>query len=237
MDLHHLQLGGDEVENFGDVLAHQPQRAAAIGAEVAGIERDGLARGVRGDAGLAAPPLRRDVVGRGGLGGGRLLDLRRVRLGCRIGGGARGLEALKRQFQLREFTLDLLRTRTEALLLQLRDGDPERLDQGVIGPVGGLDPGDLRPKAEHHGPQNRRIFGKGFGLGSHGRMIRDAGAQFHVKSLIRSANHTTRAGGDDQAGRRQSIPSHSIDSCAEVSRSAVPSACEGHGKRPFSSTL
>jgi len=34
--------------------------------------------------------------------------------------------------------------------------------------------------------------------------------------LIQSGNHTTRAGGEDRAGRRQSIPSHGIESCAEV---------------------
>jgi len=69
-------------------------------------------------------------------------------------------------------------------------------------------------------------------LGRHGRMIRDAGAQFHVKSLIRSANHTIRAGGDDQAGRRQSIPSHNIDSCAEVSRSASRAPARATGSAP-----
>jgi hypothetical protein len=54
MNLHHLQLGGDEVEDLGDVLAHQPQRAAAIGATLAGIEGDDLARRVGGDPRLAA---------------------------------------------------------------------------------------------------------------------------------------------------------------------------------------
>jgi hypothetical protein len=39
-----------------------------------------------------------------------------------------------------------------------------------------------------------------------------------------------RDGGDDQDGRRQSMPSHSIASCAAVKR-AVPSAADGQGKR------
>ena len=50
-------------------------------------------------------------------------------------------------------------------------------------------------------------------------------------------NHTTRAGGAVQAGRRQSMPSHGMDNSPVVNRSAVPSADDGHGKRPFSSTL
>jgi hypothetical protein len=38
--------------------------------------------------------------------------------------------------------------------------------------------------------------------------------------LKRGDYHPTRAGGAPQSGRRQSIPSHSIASCAEVSRTA-----------------
>jgi hypothetical protein len=55
-------------------------------------------------------------------------------------------------------------------------------------------------------------------------------------ALIPLLNQTTRAGGDVHAGRRQSIPSQSIANCAEVSRMA-PSAGDGHGNRPRSSTL
>src|SRR5690625_1536717 len=48
--------------------------------------------------------------------------------------------------------------------------------------------------------------------------------------------YTTRDGGAVQAGRRQSIPSQSMASCAEVSRTG-PSAKDGQGKRPCSRTL
>ena len=57
-----------------------------------------------------------------------------------------------------------------------------------------------------------------------------------IISLNQRDSQATRPGGALQAGRRQSIPSQSIASCAAVSR-ATPSAGEGQGKRPFSSTL
>lgn len=49
-------------------------------------------------------------------------------------------------------------------------------------------------------------------------------------------NLPDRAGGAPQSGRRQSIPSHSIASWAEVSR-ATPASVFGQGKRPRSRTL
>jgi hypothetical protein len=52
---------------------------------------------------------------------------------------------------------------------------------------------------------------------------------------VRQRRYAVLAGGDDQDGRRQSMPSQSMASCALVSR-AVPSAPDGQGKRPFSST-
>lgn len=44
--LDHLELGRDELENLGQVLAEQTKRASAVGAVVAGIEHDPLARRV-----------------------------------------------------------------------------------------------------------------------------------------------------------------------------------------------
>ncbi len=48
--------------------------------------------------------------------------------------------------------------------------------------------------------------------------------------------HPTRAGGAPQVGRRQSMPSQSMASCALVNRVA-PSLALGHGKLPRSRTL
>ncbi len=183
MDLHDLQLRRDEVEDLGDVLADQAQYAAAIGAALTGIEHDGLARRVIGDAGLAAPS-RRDAVGRGGPVGRRLLGFRGVRFGRRIDGGAGGLEAFEREFQLFDLALDLLRARAEALLLEPGDGEPECLHQRLVGAVGSRHPGILRPQAQHHRLQSRGVFGEGAGLVRHGRIISDAGDQNQVKSLI-----------------------------------------------------
>ena len=94
----------------------------------------------------------------------------------------------------------------------------------------------LRPQGDNHRLQNSGIFGKD------GRVARHA-ITYHTRSGIsiktrhfRQINHPTRAGGAPQSGRRQSIPSHSIASCAEVSRTA-PELVFGQGKRPRSRTL
>ena len=121
MDIDHLQFGGDEVEDLGHVFAHQPQYAAAVGAALAGIEHNGLARRVLRDARLAAAPGRDALFQRRGI-GGLVLDLL-WRLGSRIGGGARRLEVFEGKLQLLDLALDLLRTRAVLLLLQPGDGD------------------------------------------------------------------------------------------------------------------
>jgi hypothetical protein len=115
VDLDHLQLGGDEVEDLGHVLADQPQHAAAIGAALAGVEGDDLARRVGEIRGLprrrggsaALPPHRRRLVI------GRLVALRR-----RIGGRTGHLEPLEGELQLRDLAVDLLRARPVSLPLQ-----------------------------------------------------------------------------------------------------------------------
>jgi hypothetical protein len=71
---------------------------------------------------------------------------------------------------------------------------------------------------------------------AHGQILADlplSKKRFCLESLEFQA---VRDGGDDQDGRRQSMPSHSIANCAAVNR-AAPSAAEGQGKRPRSSTL
>ncbi len=203
MDLHHLQLGGDEVEDLGDVLADEAERAAAVGAA------------------------RRDIGS--GL-------VRAVRIGGRVGGGACRLEALERELQLLDLSLDLLRARSEPLLLQARDGDLERLDQRLVGPVGRRDAGDLPMLGKDDRLQGGGVLGQRVDVDLHAAAYPPERQDATSISLNRRSNHTTRAGGAVQAGRRQSIPSHSIASCAEVNR-ATPSAGDGHGKRPFSSTL
>ena len=50
-------------------------------------------------------------------------------------------------------------------------------------------------------------------------------------------NQLTRRGGELHFGRRQSIPSHSIASCAAVNRALPSAARDGQGKRPRSRTL
>ena len=148
MDLDHLQLGGDEVEDLGDVLADQPQRAAAIGAALAGVEDDALARCVGGDPRLAASAGRQALLRCRRVGGGIIGRL--VALRCRIGGRTRHLEALERQFQLRDLAVDLLRARTVSLPLQPGDGELECLDQRLVGAVRRLHPGDLLLLGEDH---------------------------------------------------------------------------------------
>lgn len=66
------------------------------------------------------------------------------------------------------------------------------------------------------------------------RAMRWTGSAFRLRR--QSICQAMRCGGALQDGRRQSMPSHSIASCAAVSR-AVPSARDGQGKRPRSRTL
>jgi hypothetical protein len=141
VDLDHLQLGGDEVEDLGHVLADQPQHTAAIGAVRAGIKGDALARCVRRDTRLAATAgwqkLRRcRRVGGGSI--GRLVALRR-----RVRGRTGHLEALEGELQLRDLAVDLLRARPVLLPLQPGDGELECLDQRLVGPARRLHPDDL----------------------------------------------------------------------------------------------
>ena len=123
MDLDHLQLGGDEVEDLGHVLADQPQRAAAIGATLAGVEDDDLARRVGRDPWLAAAARRQKLLNCRLIGG--LVIGRRVALRRRIGGRTSHLEPLESEFQLRDLAVDLLRARPVSLPLQPGDGELE----------------------------------------------------------------------------------------------------------------
>ena len=99
-------------------------------------------------------------------------------------------------------------------------------------PVGGQ-PSDLTLLGKDDRLQRTRVVGKRIARNGHGRALPE---NRRPGTAISSLRYTTRDGGAVQAGRRQSMPSQSMASCAEVSRTA-PSAGDGQGKRPFSSTL
>jgi hypothetical protein len=66
-------------------------------------------------------------------------------------------------------------------------------------------------------------------------------ARFHPGARKKScaknlAGYTDSCGSHVRSGRRQSMPSSSIDNCARVSETVPPVAC-GHTKRPRSSRL
>jgi len=230
------QLGGDEIEDLGHVLAHQPEIAAAVGAGLARIHHRTLARHLGVDPRLAAAarlaPLTVAIL--------RPATALRLR-GLGLGRGRRGLghghlQVLQRQLQLLDLARDLLRARAELLLFEPGDADLQRPDQRLVGPHRGRHPGGFLALGEDDRLQRGGIVRQGFGRRRHAAILYEAtaGASFVLKSS--TENQTTRAGGAVQAGRRQSIPSHNIASCAEVSR-ATPSAGDGQGKRPRSSTL
>ena len=231
-DLDDLQLRRDQIKHLAHILADEAQVAAAIRAAGAGVELAALARGRVRHARTAA-----------GRAVGRIIRGRRWRL---IGGafidGARGSlgggdqQILQRQLELFDLALDLLGGLAEGLLLQLRDAQPQRLDQLVMGADGRRHLRVLRLQGGDHRPQQGRIFGKACGVTRHAAEYHGAAGSTIKTRRFRRINHPTRAGGTPQSGRRQSIPSHSIASCADVSRTA-PEVVVGHGKRPRSSTL
>ena len=142
--------------------------------------------------------------------------------------GSDRLDILQRQFQLRDGAFDPLRGGAEApppqhgqLRLQLLDQRITGLQPlGLIGQLPGLRGDDRAERLDIIGQ-----IGGGSAHQSLSLICRAAGNRYAVLT-----------GGEDQEGRRQSMPSHSIANCALVSR-AVPSAADGQGKRPFSSTL
>jgi hypothetical protein len=231
-DLQDLQLCRHEVEHLAHVLAHEAQVAAAIRAAAAGVELAPLARGGCRHTGAAARLADFAVIGRALRDGIRLLVVRR-------GGGAFGAgdeQILERQLELFDLALDLLRGLAEGLLLELRDPHLQRLDEQVMRPDRRRHLGVFRLQGGDHRLQNSGIFGKD------GRVARHA-TTYHARSgstiktrRFGQTTHPTRAGGAPQSGRRQSIPSHSIASCADVSRTA-PELVFGQGKRPRSRTL
>ena len=124
--LNDLQLGGDEVEDLGHILADQAQDAAALGATITWIEHDTFARRVIGDPGLAAPSSRRGEC--------RLRRNFSVIPPYRCAGRRHGhFEILEGQLKLFDLAFDLLRARSELLSLQPCNADLESLDQDLVG--------------------------------------------------------------------------------------------------------
>ena len=164
--LDHLELGRDELEDLGQVLAEQTKRAAAVGAVVAGIEHDPLARRVVAKARFT-PPARfgprqcRLLPGVTGIGS----------FARSVVGGNRHLDVLERQLELLEFTADPLRTRPEPLPPQLGDLDPERLDQGLEGQRRRPGAGHLLTLGEDDRLQGGWVVGQDIGQRRHGTSL------------------------------------------------------------------
>ena len=154
--------------------------------------------------------------------------------GRRLDGGS--FDILKSQFELLDRPLDLFRRGAETRPAQGRKLRLQLFDQRVarVKPAGLVGEFDrLRGDDRTQGFDIFRQVGDGL---AHGRILADlplSKKRFCLESLDFQA---VRDGGDDQEGRRQSMPSHSIASCAAVNR-AAPSAAEGQGKRPRSRTL
>lgn len=169
MDLHHLQLGGDKIQNLGNVLADQPQHTAAIGTAPTRVKDNRLPRRIGGDAGLAAAAGRDAFVGLGLIRNRTTRIVRPARLWPRVGGGTGHLEAFEGEFQLLDLALDLLGACPVLLPLQPGDADLERLDQRLVGPVRCLHPGDLPVLSNDDCPQRGRVFGQGVEADNHAR--------------------------------------------------------------------
>jgi hypothetical protein len=146
------------------------------------------------------------------------------------------LQVLERQFALFDLALDLFRALSEGLLLQLRNPHPQRLDQQIMGTQGGRDLLVFGLQGHDHRLQNRGIIRQTRCGGRHARVYHAPPGIAMKTRKNRRINQPPRAGGAPQFGRRQSIPSHSIASCAGVSRT-LPSVAVGHGNRPRSRTL
>ena len=127
-DLDHLDLRRNHVEQFTDVLADHAQATTAIGTRITGIELAALTRRILGDAWTATRSLFRRESGLLGRRQVLVRDLgffkrriARLRLGHH--------QIFERQFELLDLARDLLRAGAKLQLLQLRDPDPQRLNE------------------------------------------------------------------------------------------------------------
>lgn len=145
-------------------------------------------------------------------------------------------QVFQRQLELGDLPFDLLRGLAEGLFLQLGDPQAQRLDQLFVGLKRSPHARILRLKRDDHRLQNGGVIGENVDVFGHADRYHAMSSRTNKTRGIRVINHPTRAGGAPQSGRRQSIPSQSMASCAEVSR-AIPASVLGQGKRPRSSTL
>lgn len=231
-NLQDLQLRRDQVEHLAHVFANEPQIAPAIRAAAARLKLAPLARGGCRHAGATARLALIDIAGRRLRGRNRRVFVRRS-------GGAFGAgdeQVLKGKFQLLDLALDLLRGLADGLLLELRDAQSQRLDELVMRPDRRRHLRVFRLQGGDHRLQNSGIFGKDGRIAQHATTYHGRSRSTIKTSLFRWINHPTRAGGAPLSGRRQSMPSHNIASCAEVSRTA-PELVFGQGKRPRSRIL
>ena len=229
-DLDDLHLRGDHVEKLAHVLADHAKVTAAIRTAGAGVEFPSLPRGLVGDPGPAAGL----HLSGSGIGGGRFGIRFASRFIALFGDGYQ--QVFQRQLELGDLPFDLLRGLAESLFLQPGDPQAQRLDQLFVGLKRGRHARILRLKRDDHRLQNGGVIGENVGVFGHADKYHAVSSKANKTKGIRGVNHPTRAGGAPQSGRRQSIPSQSMASCAEVSR-AMPPSVLGQGKRPRSSTL
>ena len=220
-DLDHLELRGDQVDELADILAHD----RADRRRSPGRSRRGRARAARGGVPSATRGRRRGLGASAGSSASTSVSAEASgSAGSAAQPSAEGdLQVLERQLELLDLALDPLRARPEALPLQLDDPRLQGLDQQVVGAqrrrqtgVLGLERGDQRA-------QLGRVGWQGVG---HGRSYQIHGARDQQNNDFQGARgrqssgiapppdprpHPTRAGGAPQCGRRQSMPSHSMD--------------------------
>ncbi len=205
-------------------LADQMQRAAAAGAGlVLDIEPDVLAGQVRRQARPLALRLgRRRSCGR------------KRKLGfdpCEI-----DVEVFEAELQL--VVIEPLGAPAELAALQLLDDEVEPFDLGLRL----AEAGALGRERAHHPLQRLHIVRQGSKIDVHEtQSLADSRRSHRSTCIIESigrSDHPAMAGRHRCSGARQSTPSISSDSCAEVSDSVSPgSTLGGHRKTPCSSRL
>ncbi len=149
-DLDDLQLRRDQSQHLADILAHQAQITAAIGAATAEFKLLPLARRGLGYPRTAARRARGSVV--------RGLKTALFKVAVRdhpLAFGGHDQQILQRQFQLLDLALDPFRRLAEDLFLQLGNAQPQGLDQRVMRAQRGRDLGAFQPQGGDQRLQKR----------------------------------------------------------------------------------
>ena len=154
----------------------------------------------------------------------RALGMGTVRL-ARLGNGLLGFQFLERQLQLSE----LLRRPAELHAPKPGDLDAQRLDEKIAADELGADKGELRlQRGDPLIP-----IGCGDAFVRHGKSISERLCNGRRNAVRRVPGQPASEGVQLRSGRRQSMPSSSIESCAGV-RLTVPAPVIGHTNRPRS---